>query len=120
MADSYAGVQGEAIRGVVVLSDGEANAGSVELSQLIHVQDKQENDVRVGVQGGTKLKEYLGAGMAFPLRNPVHLFNVGVGDADWEVLRLFAESSGGVVVRASEAAGAQGLVQVLERFSKYF
>ena len=50
---------------------------------------------------------------------PIHIFSVGVGDADWEVLRIFAEGSGGVVVRAADAQAA-GLAQVLERFSKYF
>ena len=71
------------------------------------------------VRGGAELKNYIGAGMAAQTKNPVHVFSVGVGDADWEVLRLFAEGSGGVVVRVADAQGT-GLAQVLERFSKYF
>ena len=57
--------------------------------------------------------------MALATDYPIHVFSVGVGDADWEVLRIFAEGSGGVLVRASDTQGA-GLAQVLERFSKYF
>ena len=120
LADTYQGMPGEAIRGVVLLTDGEANAGTVSLSQLIRVLDRQEREVRFGVQGGSQLKDYIGSGFAFSTQHPIHLFNVGVGEADWEVLRLFAEASGGVVVRASEASGEAGLSQVLARFSKYF
>ncbi|MBI3964410.1 MAG: substrate-binding domain-containing protein [Chloroflexi bacterium] len=120
LADTYTGVPGEAIRGVVLLSDGEANAGQVGLSDFIRVQDRQERDVRVGVQGGPALAGYLGAGFVSQPRNPTHIFSVGVGEADWEVLRIFAETSGGVVVRATESKGSSGLVEVLERFSKYF
>jgi Ca-activated chloride channel family protein len=120
MVDSYTGVPGEAIRGVVVLSDGEVTTGKVGLSQLIRIQDQQERDVQVGVLGGDILKDRVGAGVAFPMKHTVHLFSVGVGDADWEVLRVFAEATGGVVVRASDSSNATGLVQVLERFSKYF
>jgi Ca-activated chloride channel family protein len=118
--DNYAGLPGEAIRGVVVLSDGEANAGKVELSQLIHLQDRQEKDVRVGITGGGLLKDLTGAGTAFTTKNPVHIFSVGVGDADWEVLRIFAEATGGVVVRAGETNSSPTLADLLERFSKYF
>ncbi|MBI3979186.1 MAG: VWA domain-containing protein, partial [Chloroflexi bacterium] len=120
MVDGYDGVQGEAIRGVVVLSDGEANAGRVELSQIVRVQDRQEREVRVGVRGGPQLKEYVGAGYAIQTAHPIHAFSVGVGEADWEVLRIFAEASGGVVVRAGDASDGPGLARVLELFSKYF
>ncbi|MBI4498653.1 MAG: VWA domain-containing protein [Chloroflexi bacterium] len=120
LVEGYQGVPGEAIRGVVVLTDGQANAGSVGLSQVIRVQDRQEREVRVGIQGGAQLKEYLGGGFATEMQHAVHIFNVGIGSADWEVLRILAEASGGVVVRASESGGDAGLIQVLERFSKYF
>ena len=120
LADGYEGVPVEAIRGVVVLTDGLANAGRVELSQLIRIQDRQEREVHVGLEGGPGLKDYLGAGLAFPTRHPVHIFSVGVGDADWEGLRIFAEASGGVVARSSDSSAGSGLIQVLERFSKYF
>jgi hypothetical protein len=119
MVDGYTGMTDEAIRGVVLLSDGQVNAGQVGLSQLIRVQDRSERDVRVGLSGGADVKGYIGGGLAFPTRYPIHVFSVGVGEADWEVLRIFAEGSGGVVVRASDTQGA-GLAQVLERFSKYF
>jgi hypothetical protein len=117
MTDAYEGISGEAIRGVVLLSDGEANEG-VDLSQLIRVQDRRERDVRVGVAGGQNVKELIGGGLATPTRHPLHIFSVGVGEADWEVLRIFAEASGGVVVRAS--GQGQDLGPLLERFSKYF
>jgi Ca-activated chloride channel homolog len=118
MVDHYDGLQGEAIRGVVLLSDGQVTTGQVGLSQLIKVQDRSERDVRVGVSGGSDLKNYIGGGMAVGTQYPVHIFSVGVGDADWDALRIFAEGSGGVVVRVSDQGA--GLVQVLERFSKYF
>ena len=63
------------------------------------MQDRGERDVRVGVTGGTDLKGYIGGGMAINTRHPIHVFSVGIGDADWDVLRIFAEGSGGVVVR---------------------
>ena len=119
MIDAYDGMPGEAIRGVVLLSDGQVTSGRVGLSQLIRVQDRSEREVRVGVSGGSDVKSYIGGGMAVTTRHPIHVFSVGVGDADWDVLRIFAEGSGGVVVRATDPQGA-GLVQVLERFSKYF
>lgn len=119
MIDEYEGMPGEAIRGVVLLSDGQVTSGQVGLSQLIRVQDRTEREVRVGVTGGSDIKSYIGGGMAVTTRHPVHVFSVGVGDADWDVLRIFAEGSGGVVVKVSDAQGT-GLVQVLERFSKYF
>ncbi len=119
MVDSYDGMPGEAIRGVVLLSDGQVTAGQVGLSQLIRVQDRSEREARVGVTGGPDLNGYIGGGMAVGTRYPIHIFSVGIGDADWEALRILAEGSGGVVVRASDAQGA-GMVQVLERFSKYF
>ncbi len=120
LADSYSGVPGEAIRGVVVLSDGVANAGRVNLSDLVLVQDKQEQEVKVGFSSRPEMKDFLGAGLAFTTKNPIHIFSVGIGSADWESLRIFAEASGGVVVRASETDSSSGLAQVLERFSKYF
>lgn len=119
MVDGYGGMTEEAIRGLVLLTDGQVNAGQVPLSQVIRVQDRSERDVSVGISGGPDLKNYIGGGMALTTKYPIHVFSVGVGEADWEVLRVFAEGSGGVVVRASDTQGA-GLVQVLERFSKYF
>jgi Ca-activated chloride channel family protein len=117
LTDAYEGIPGDAIRGVVVLSDGEANEGA-GLSDLIRVQNRQEREVRVGAVGGQQIKDYVGGGLASSTKHPLHIFSVGVGDADWEVLRIFAEASGGVVVRAS--ASGQDLGPVLERFSKYF
>jgi Ca-activated chloride channel family protein len=118
MINQYDGMPGEAIRGIVLLSDGQVTTGQVGLSQLIRVQDRTERDVRIGVSGGTDLNGYIGGGMAINTRYPIHIFSVGIGDADWDVLRIFAEGSGGVVVR-TDAQGT-GLAQILERFSKYF
>ncbi|MSQ14287.1 MAG: VWA domain-containing protein [Dehalococcoidia bacterium] len=122
MAGSYSGVPGEAIRGVVLLSDGAGNAGQVGLSDFIQVQNKQEQEVKVGVSGGPGVKDLLGAGFVSASKpgNPVHIFSVGIGEADWETLRIFAEASGGVVVRGSQSGGGDALAQVLELFSKYF
>jgi Ca-activated chloride channel family protein len=119
MADSYTGLSGEVIRGVVLLTDGQGNAGNVPLYQLIHVQNHQEQDVQPGVNGGPELKDYLGAGMALQTTHPIHIFSIGVGEADLEALRIFAEGSGGVVINGT-TAGNDGFAKLLESFSKYF
>jgi hypothetical protein len=104
---------------VVLLSDGQGNAGSVPLWQLIRVQDRQEREVKPGIKGGPELKDYIGAGFAVPTGHPIHIFSIGVGEADFEALRIFAEGSGGVVINGT-AAGNQGFARLLESFSKYF
>lgn len=116
LADDYEGVSREAIRGVVLLSDGVANAGSVGISGLLKLTDRSERDVRLEFPDSASLKNLVASGLAITPKNTVHVFSVGVGEADWEALRLVAEGSGGVVVRSDE----NGLGPVLERFSKYF
>ncbi|HEU4740998.1 MAG TPA: VWA domain-containing protein [Meiothermus sp.] len=116
LADAYTGVSGEAIRGVVLLSDGLGNAGTVGISGLLKLQDRDEREVRLEFPGEGALKNIVASGLAFTPKNPVHVFSVGVGEADWDALRLMAEATGGVVSRSGE----QDLGPVLERFSKYF
>lgn len=116
LADEYQGVSREAIRGVVLLSDGVANAGTVGISGLLKLTDRQERDIRLEFPESATLKNLVASGLAITPKNTVYVFSVGVGEADWEALRLVAEGSGGVVVRSDES----GLGPVLERFSKYF
>jgi Ca-activated chloride channel family protein len=116
LADSYEGVSREAIRGVVLLSDGIANTGSVGISGLLKLTDRQEREVRLEFPESARLGNIVASGLAFPTQHTVHVFSVGVGEADWEALRLVAEGTGGVVVRSGQGE----LGPVLERFSKYF
>jgi len=100
MADSYDGLAGDAIRGVVLITTGRANAG-IALSDLLTVQDPQGHAVRVGLEADEALKGLIGADLAMPTSHPVHIFSFGVGDnPDREALRLLAEASGGVVADA--------------------
>ncbi len=117
----------EAIRGVVVLTDGKANRGQ-RLDQLISMQSTEERPVRdcpgfessrCTDQTGREIKmgDVLGTGLALRTTHPVHIFYVGVGsDADLEVGRLVAMATASAYRRATET----NLASVLETFGRYF
>jgi len=117
MVDSYS-LAGEAIRGVVVLSDGASNAGTVKLSDLIGLNDAQERPV--ASFGGTEneVKTNLhGSRLAVQTARQIHIFSIAYGkDADLDVLRIFSEATNSTFNTATE----KNITQVLETFGRYF
>jgi Ca-activated chloride channel family protein len=127
MTDAAPGEQ-DAIRAVVVLTDGQANKGQTQLDDLIQMMSNDEIAIRefegfVGSQavdadgkmvGKSKVT---GTELAIQTRYPIQIFFVGIGgDADMQVGRLFAEATGAEFQGATE----KDLAEVLEEFSKYF
>jgi hypothetical protein len=117
----------DAIRGVVVLTDGKANEGQA-LDRIVHMISSQETDIRT-CQGfeqdrpcmdtagrGHNLEQLVGTNLALPTQHRVHVFFVGIGDADMEIGRIIAEATGSAYLGATP----ENLAQVLEQFAKYF
>ena len=117
MVDSLA-LETEAICGVVLLTDGVRTAGRVKLSDLVTLMTREETTVTSFEGKGDEHKtDLLGTRLAMPTRAPVHIFSVALGDdADLEVLRILAEATNSTFNKATE----KDLVQILERFGKYF
>ena len=128
MADEANGAA-DAIRAVVVLTDGKANQGQVFLSDVIRMMSRDEQrvqafrgfmpDVVALLESGDRApKSYInGTGLAFRTRFPVQIFFIGIGDdADLEVGRMLAEATGAEFQGTTES----DLAAVLEEFSKYF
>jgi Ca-activated chloride channel homolog len=108
----------EAIRGVVLLTDGVRTAGEVKLSDLVTLMTRKEVPVRQFEGHDKESKTHLlGTKLAITTKSPVHIFSVALGeDADLEVLRILSEATNSTFNKATE----QDLAQVLERFGKYF
>jgi Ca-activated chloride channel family protein len=118
----------DAVRGVVVLTDGQANEGSVGLSDVIRLTSRGELPVPRyrGYEGeasavdakGQRVQrgDLVGAGLQIETKHPVLVFFVGVGDADAEVGRLLAEATGA----SFEGATEKDLAKVIEQFGRYF
>ena len=117
MADQYP-LSGEAIRGVVLLTDGARNEGTVKLSDLVEIRDAQEQPTLLFTGDQSESKTGLhGSGLAFPTAHPIHIFSIGYGtDADLEVLRLFAEATNSNF----KTATANDVSAILAIFGKYF
>ena len=114
MADAYP-LSGDAIRGVVLLSDGIRTDGKVGLSDLIQLRTDQEQVISQFTEGDKKGLH--GSGLAFSTSHPVHVFSIAYGnDADLEVLRIFSEATNSTFNKATE----KNITEVLEIFSKYF
>ena len=117
MVDRYP-LSDEAIRGVVLLTDGERNGGVVKLSDLVEIQGAQEQPALnfIGNEGENKAG-LRGSRLAVPTSHPIHIFSVGYGaDADLEVLRIFAEATNSTY----KTAAAKDVGAVLASFGKYF
>ena len=119
----------DAIRGVVVLTDGRANYGQTRLDNLIQMMSRNEIPIRqfgglendpsaVDERGGRVNREdVIGTGLALETRHPIQIFFIAIGDdADIQVGRMLAEATGAEFQGATE----KDLAQVLEEFSKYF
>jgi hypothetical protein len=117
----------DAIRGVVVLTDGKANDGQ-PLDRLVHMISTDETDIRscdgfeqdrpcMDARGrGHGMDRIVGTGLAMNTQNRIHVFFVGIGDADMEIGRIIAEATGSAYLGATP----ENLAQVLEQFAKYF
>ncbi|MEK7216500.1 MAG: VWA domain-containing protein, partial [Chloroflexota bacterium] len=119
----------DAIRGVVVLTDGAANSG-MRLDQIIAMTSRLDDRRRVKCAGqerettcqddeGRTLQktDVVANGLTVPTKHRIHIFFVGAGnDADIQVGRLLAEASGGTFVGVAE----KDIERFLELFGKYF
>jgi len=119
----------EAIRGIVVLSDGAANRGQKRLHDIVRMTSRNEVPVpRFGgfedessalEEGGRTVakRDIIGTGLALTTQHPIHIFFIGLGaDADLEIGRILAEATGSAYQGATE----KDLAAVLEKFGKYF
>ena len=124
-----ASYEADAIRAVVVLTDGQANEGGTKLDDLIRMMSSSELDIvqfrgfeddswARDEDGRQVAKEELsGTGLTVDTRYPVQIFFIGIGDdADLQVGRLLAEATGAEFQGVTE----KDLANVLEEFSKYF
>ena len=117
----------DAIRGVVVLTDGRANKDQ-RLDALIRMMSRNETAIRqfdgfsdsqaVDERGVRVAREdVMGSGLAIKTRQPVQVFFIGIGDdADIQVGRILAEATGAEFQGTTE----EDLANVLAEFSKYF
>jgi Ca-activated chloride channel homolog len=127
MTDSASGRQ-DAIRAVVVLTDGKANRGQTGLDQLIKMISRSEinikqfrgfeNDIANDDSGQQVAKQdVIGTNLAIKTINPVQIFFIGIGkDADMEVGRILAQATGAEFQGVTD----KDLAKLLEEFSKYF
>jgi len=118
----------DAIRGLVVLTDGRANRGSTDLDDLIQMMSSDEIAIKsfTGFQDERALDangqyvsidQITGHSLVIETRHPVQIFFIGIGDsADMHVGRLLAEATGAEFQGVAE----DDLAEVLEEFSKYF
>jgi hypothetical protein len=128
MSDTAEGVP-EAIRAVVVLTDGHASQGQTKLDDLIRMTSPQE--VSLEHFGGMENENFgldslgnqvprqdiSGIRLAMPTHHPVQVFFIGIGeDADIEVGRILSEATGAEFQGVAE----QDLARVIEEFGKYF
>ena len=118
-----------AIRGVVVLTDGQANKGETGLDDLIHMM-AVPNEAPIRVlrgwaddtwaldESGKRVakKNIIGTGLVTETRHEVQIFFIAIGEADLEVGRMLAGATGAEFQGVAE----DGLADVLEAFSKYF
>jgi Ca-activated chloride channel homolog len=117
-----------AIRGVVVLTDGRANTGDTRLDSLVEMYSKDEHRITEfrGFEGDVGLdemgrqverKDIIGTGLAIKTQHPIQIFFIGIGkDADIEVGRILAEASGAEFQGVAE----KDLASLIAQFSIYF
>jgi Ca-activated chloride channel family protein len=128
MTDAAQG-EPEAIRAVVVLTDGRANGGQTELDDLIHMMSSDEVEIRefdgsddlgpaIDVRGRkVDRSEIIGTELALETSNPIQIFFIGIGDgADMDVGRILSQATGAEF----QGVAKEDLSTVLEEMSKYF
>ena len=128
MTDAAPG-DADAIRAVVVLTDGHANRGETQLDSIIRMISRNEiaiqrfrgfaNDAMAEEEGGRQVgrQDIIGSGLAIETDHPIQIFFIGIGeDADMEVGRILAQATGAEFQGVTD----KDLAQLLEEFSKYF
>jgi hypothetical protein len=126
MVDKAEGPE-DAIRAVVVLTDGQANRGIkltdvVELSSraetAIPTCDGFENDTHCFDDRGAPvaLSDVIGTSLKIETQYPIQIFFVGLGEADIQVGRILSEATGAEYRGTTE----EDLAGVLAEFGKYF
>jgi hypothetical protein len=128
MTDAAEGDE-EAIRAVVVLTDGLANRCQTRLDGLIRMESNTERPIRRfgGCAGdppatddrGTRIEKVnmIGTELALETDHSIQIFFIGIGDdADMEVGRMLAEATGAEF----RGIGEDDLAALLEEYSGYF
>ncbi len=128
MTDEAEGPE-NAIRAVVVLTDGRANRGQVKLHDLIQMSSRKERPIQlfegfdgdawaVAADGGRIAKaDLIGDEPAIASRHSIQIFFIGIGeDVDLQVCRMLMEASGPECRGTTE----EDLAAVIEAFSGYF
>lgn len=117
----------DSIRGVVVLTDGKANQG-LGLDSIIRMTSREERAVpsclghetspacKDDIGRSVNLTDLIGIDLAVETRHPIHIFFVGIGDADLEIGRVLAEATHSTFRGTTD----KNLAAVLETFGKYF
>ena len=119
----------DAIRAVVVLTDGRANRCQTRLDDLIEMESTSERPILQfgGCEGDPKAmdehrltverEDIIGTKLAIETDPPVQIFFIGIGDdADLEAGRILAEATGAEFQGVTE----EDLANLLEEFSGYF
>jgi Ca-activated chloride channel family protein len=127
MTDEAAGPS-DAIRAVVVITDGRANRGATCLDDIVTMASSRElaitsycgfaEDLAFDGTGSAVSKtEITGSGLAVATRYPIQVFFVAIGeDADLDIGRILASATGADFRGATEA----DLAEVIEEFGRYF
>jgi Ca-activated chloride channel homolog len=116
-----------AIRAVVVLTDGRGNRGETRLDDLIDLMSRDEVPVSSSGQHGDSARDargnlidrqsVIGAGLAVQTEHPIQIFFIGIGDdADLQIGRMLAQATGAEFQGVAE----HDLANLLAEFSKYF
>ncbi len=128
MTDAAEGKE-DAIRAVVVLTDGRANRGLVGIDDLVKMWSDREalikefdgfEDDQLALDVGGRPVEKTairGAELLVETHHAIQIFYIGIGeDADMDVGRILAQATGAEFQGVTE----DDLANVLEEFSKYF
>ncbi len=120
--------EADAIRAVVVLTDGQANAGTTRLDSLVRMMSRNELPIKQcsGLKGEMAIEQsgrpidlqsIIGQSLAIRTNHPVQIFFIGIGaDADMQVGRILSQATGAEFQGVTE----EDLANLLEQFSKYF
>jgi hypothetical protein len=128
MVDAAEG-ESDAIRAVVVLTDGRANKGTTQLDDIIRMSSNREipivefpgmvSDSQGRDESGRLVRKenIIGSSLVIGTEHEIQIFFIGIGDdADIQVGRILAGATSAEFVGVAE----DDLANLLEEFSKYF